>query len=111
PRQRYETSGNLNHAANALNDAAHAAPKSALGHAPLGEAYRLKNQVDPNPRWIEQASAMLERAVQLDNKLPTPYVSLARLHSSLSKNDLALSEFQKALEINPRDADAIIGLA
>ncbi|HLK03108.1 MAG TPA: protein kinase [Candidatus Acidoferrum sp.] len=109
--QRYDKPGNLDQAVNALNDAVHADPQFALGYASLGEAYRLRNQVDPNPRWIEQASAMLERAVQLDNHLPAAYVSLARVHSAAAKNDLALSEFQKALEINPRDADAIIGLA
>ncbi|HLZ11648.1 MAG TPA: protein kinase [Candidatus Acidoferrum sp.] len=109
--QRYDRPGNLDQAVSALNDAVHTDPQFALGYASLGEAYRLKNQVDPNPRWIEQASAMLERAVQLDNHLPAAYVSLARVHSAAAKNDLALSEFQKALEINPRDADAIIGLA
>src|SRR5262249_28802317 len=80
--QRYENPGNLDQAVNALNDAIHTDPQFALGYASLGEAYRLKNQVDPDPRWIDQASAMLERAVQLDNKLPAPYVSLARLHTS-----------------------------
>src|SRR5262249_37369977 len=109
--QRYDKPGNLDQAVNALNDAVHADPQFALGYASLGEAYRLKNQVDPNPRWIEQASAMLERAVQLDSHLPASYVSLARLHSSTSQNDLALSEFQKVLEINPRDAEAIKGVA
>ncbi|GAC1634789.1 MAG: hypothetical protein NVS9B14_11220 [Candidatus Acidiferrum sp.] len=109
--QRYDKPGNLDQAVNALNDAVHTDPQFALGYASLGEAYRLKNQVDPNPRWIEQASAMLERAVQLDNHLPAAYVSRARVHSAPEKNDLALSEFQKALDINPRDADAIIGLA
>jgi len=43
--------------------------------------------------------------------LPAPYVSLGRLHTSLSKYDLALQEFQKALSINPRNAEAISGMA
>jgi eukaryotic-like serine/threonine-protein kinase len=109
--QRYDKPGNLDQAVEALNDSVKADPKFALGYASLGEAYRLKNQVDPNPRWTEQASAMLVRAVQLDDRMPSSYVSLARLHSSLAKHDLALQEFQKALSINPRDADAIRGMA
>jgi eukaryotic-like serine/threonine-protein kinase len=109
--QRYDKPGNLDQAITALNDAVHADGQFALGYASLGEAYRLKNQVDPNPRWIEQASAMLQRAVQLDNHLPAPYVSLGHLHSSLAKHDLALQEFQKALSINPRDSEAIKGIA
>jgi eukaryotic-like serine/threonine-protein kinase len=109
--QRYDKPGNLDQAVTALNDAVQTDPKFALGYASLGEAYRLKNQVDPNPRWIEQASAMLERAVQLNDHMPSSYVSLGHLHSSLAKHDLALQEFQKALAINPRDADAIRGIA
>jgi eukaryotic-like serine/threonine-protein kinase len=109
--QRYDKPGNLDQAVNALQDAVKTDPQFALGFASLGEAYRLKNQVDPNPRWIEQASAMLGRAVEIDDHLPAPYVSLGRLHTSLSKNDLALQEFQKALSINPRDAEAISGMA
>ncbi len=109
--QRYDKPGNLDQAVSALNDAVHTDPQFALGYASLGEAFRLKNQVDPNPRWIEQASAMLQRAVQLDNHLAAPYVSLGYLHSSLAKHDLALQEFQKALAINPRDPDAIMGVA
>ena len=109
--QRYDKPGNLDQAVNALNDAVHTDSQFALGYASLGEAFRLRNQVDPDPRWIEQASAMLERAVQLDDRLPAPYVSLGRLHSSLAKHDLALQEFQKALAINPRDSEAIKGMA
>jgi eukaryotic-like serine/threonine-protein kinase len=109
--QRYDKPGNLDQAVTALHDAVQTDPQFALGYSSLGESYRLKNQVDPNPRWIEQASAMLLRAVQLDNRLAAPYVSLGHLHSSLAKYDLALQEFQKALAINPRDPDAIMGVA
>jgi eukaryotic-like serine/threonine-protein kinase len=109
--QRYDKPGNLDQAVSALQDAVKTDPQFALGYASLGEAYRLKNQTDPNPRWIEQASAMLDRAIQTDNHLAAPYVSLGRLHSSLAQHDLALQEFQKALAINPRDADALMGMA
>src|SRR4029434_6077338 len=69
--QRYDKPGNLDQAVVALNDSVKTDPKFALGYASLGEAYRLKNQVDPNPRWTEQAAAMLERAVQLDDRMPS----------------------------------------
>jgi len=109
--QRYDKPGNLDQALSALQDAVNTDPQFALGFASLGEVYRLRNQVDPNPRWIEQASAMLGKAVEIDDHLPAPYVSLGRLHTSLSKYDLALQEFQKALSINPRNAEAISGMA
>ena len=109
--QRYDKAGNLDQAISALDNAVAADPRFALGYASLGEAYRLKNQVDPNPKWIEQANANLDRAVHLDDRLAGPYVSLGRLHSKLAQHDLALQEFQKALAINPRDPDALIGTA
>jgi tetratricopeptide (TPR) repeat protein len=109
--QRYDKPGNLDQAVAELQDAVRTDAQFALGYASLGEAYRLKNQVEPNPRWVEQSSAMLSRAVELDDRLPAPYVSLGRLHSAVAQHDLALQEFQKALAINPRDADAIRGMA
>ena len=109
--QRYDKPGNLDQAVTALNDAVHSDSQFALGYASLGEAYRLKNQVDPNPRWIEQASAMLDRAVQLDNRLPSAYVTLGRLHDASGKYDLAVQEFQHALQLDPRNAEALGGLS
>jgi eukaryotic-like serine/threonine-protein kinase len=109
--QRYDKPGNLDNAITALNDALKLDPQFALGFASLGEAYRLRNQVDPNQKWVDQALANLDQAVTVDNRLPAPYVSLGRLHSTLGKSDLALQEFQKALAINPRDPDAIMGVA
>jgi serine/threonine-protein kinase len=109
--QRYDKPGNLDQAVSALQDAVKTDPQFAVGYASLGEAYRLKNQVDPNPRWIEQASATLNRAVQLDDKLSSAYVTLGRLHDTSGKYDLAQQEFQHALQLDPRNAEALGGLA
>ena len=109
--QRYDKAGNLDQAISALNNAVGTDPQFALGYASLGEAYRLKNRVDPNPKWIEEAKENLDHAVRLNDRLAGPYNSLGRLHTELAQNDLALQEFQKALAINPRDPDALIGIA
>jgi serine/threonine protein kinase/tetratricopeptide (TPR) repeat protein len=109
--QRYDKPGNLDQAVTALQDAVKNDSQFALGYASLGEAYRLKNQVDPNPRWIEQASAMLDRAVQLDNNLSSAHVTLGRLHDASGKYDLAQQEFQQALRLDKRNAEALGGLA
>jgi len=39
------------------------------------------------------------------------YVTLGRIHDSGGKYDLALQEFQRALQLDPRNADALIGIA
>ncbi len=108
---RYDEPGNLDLAINSLNDAVKADPQFALGFAELGEAYRLKNQVDPNPRWIEESSANCNHALQLDDRLPRAYVTLGQLHNEVDKFDLALQEFQHALQLEPHNADALMGTA
>jgi serine/threonine-protein kinase len=109
--QRYDKAGNLDLAITALDGAVKTDPRFALGYAELCDAYRLKYQLDQNPRWVDEASAHCAQAAQLDDRLPVVYVTLGRMHSSLGKADLALQEFQRALDLNPRDPSALLGQA
>src|SRR5262252_6865613 len=109
--QRYDKPGNLDQALSALQDAVKADPKFALGFASLAEAYRLKNLGDPNPRWVEQASAYGGEAARLDDKLGAAYVTLGKIHEDSGQHDLAVQEFQKALDLDRRNADALDGIA
>jgi serine/threonine-protein kinase len=109
--QRYDKPGNLDQAITALHDAVQSDSQFALGFASLGEAYRLKNQVDPNSRWIEQASAALERAVQIDQHLASAFVTLGRIHEDAGQHELAVQEFQKVLSQNYRNTEALTGMA
>lgn len=108
--RRYDKPGNLDQAIAALNQAIKTDPQFALGYAALGETYRLKHAVDPNPKWIDEASANCQRALELDGRLPGAYVTLGRIHDISGKYDLAEQEFQRALNLNPRDPDALNGL-
>jgi len=109
--QRYDKAGNLDLAITVLEGAVKTDPRFALGFAELGEAYRLKYQLDQNPKWVDEASANCQRAAQLNDRLPAVYVTLGRIHDDLGKHDLALQEYQHALQLNPRDADALNGMA
>src|SRR5260370_27279363 len=109
--QRYDKPGNLDQAITVLNDAVKTDPKFALGYASLGEAYRLKYTLDQNPQWIEEATADCKRAAQLNDRLPAAYVTLGRIHDDTGKRDLAVQEFENALRLDPRDADALNGMA
>jgi serine/threonine-protein kinase len=109
--QRYDKAGNLDLAIAALNSAVKSDPHFALGFAQLGEAYRLKYQLDQDPKWIEEALANCQKAQQLDDRLPMVYVTLGKIHRSTGKYDLALQESQRALQLDPRNPDAIISLA
>jgi tetratricopeptide (TPR) repeat protein len=109
--QRYDKAGNLDLAIAALNNAVTADPHFVLGFAQLGEAYRLKYQLDKDKKWLDEALANCQKAQQLDDRLPTVYVTLGKIHRVTGKYDLALQENQRALQLDPRNADAIIGLA
>jgi eukaryotic-like serine/threonine-protein kinase len=109
--QRYDKPGNLDLAVSALKFSVEKDPRFALGYATLGEAYRLKFQTDHHPAWVGEAFSNCQTAVGIDDRLPAVHVTVGLLNATLGKNDLALREFQRALEINPRDADALIGMA
>ena len=109
--QRYDKPGNLDLAIAALNSAVEKDPRFAVGYAALGDAYRLKFLMDHNPDHIEQALTSCRKALEIDERLPAVHVTLGHLYTASGKNDLALQEFQEALETYSRDADAIIGTA
>jgi tetratricopeptide (TPR) repeat protein len=109
--QRYDKPGNLDLAIGELQNAVKTDARFALGFAGLGEAYSLKYLVDPNPKWIDEAAANCKHAAELDDHLPSVYVTLGRIHSGTGQFDLAVQEFQRALDLNPRDADALVGMA
>ena len=109
--QRYDKPGNLDEAIDALSGAVRQDPQFALGYAAMGEAYRLKYQLDRNPKWTELALANGTKATNLNGSLASAYVTLGRIHDTLGKNDLALSEFERALQLDPRSADALTGEA
>ncbi len=109
--QRYDKPGNLDLAVDALSQAVRTDPRFDLGYATLGEAYRLKYQLDKNPKWIDAATADCDRAIALNNRLPAAYVTLGRIHNDTGQHDLAVSEFDQALKLDPRNADALNGMA
>jgi serine/threonine-protein kinase len=109
--QRYDKPGNLQLAVDALKSAVETDPHFALGFGELGEVYRLKYQTEKDSRWIEQALANCKRALELQDRLPSVYVTLGRVHDATGKADLAVEEFQHALQLDPRSVEAQNGMA
>jgi serine/threonine-protein kinase len=109
--QRYDKPGNVDQAIAALQTAVETDPRFAVGYAELGEAFRLKNRLDQNLKWVQEAEANCRKAVEIDDRLPAAYVTLARIHQVNGHADLALQEFQQALKLNPRSAEAMNGMA
>jgi serine/threonine protein kinase/tetratricopeptide (TPR) repeat protein len=109
--ERYDKPGNLDHAIESLEEAVNVDPRFALAYAQLGEAYRLKYQLDKNPKWLDQALMNCQKATQLDSRVMVAYVTLGRIHEMSGKHDLAVQEFQHALDVNPKDVGALSGIA
>jgi eukaryotic-like serine/threonine-protein kinase len=109
--QRYDKPGNLESAIAALENAVKMDPRFALGYAGLGQAYELRYVTDSNPKWIEEASAYCKQAAELDDHIPAVHVTLGRIHDSTGKYDLAVQEFQHALQLDARNTDALNGIA
>jgi tetratricopeptide (TPR) repeat protein len=75
-----------------------------------GKAYRqlgfyqlLKNQ------WVE-ATSLLERAVQLDDKDVQAWVWLGQGYQNAGNRSKALAAYRRALDIDPRQAEALRGV-
>ena len=109
--QRYDKPGNLDQAIAVLQDALKTDPGFALGYGELGEAWRLKHITDPNPKWLSEAEANAQKAVQLDNSIASVYVTLGRIHRETGQHDLALAEYQHAYSLDGRNAQALAGMA
>jgi serine/threonine protein kinase/tetratricopeptide (TPR) repeat protein len=109
--QRYDKPGNLDSAITALGRAVKTDPHFSLGFARLGQVYVLKYRLDSNPQWLQEAQKYSKEAMQLDSRVPLTYVTLARIHELTGEHDLAVQEFQKVLDLEPRNAEALTGIA
>jgi eukaryotic-like serine/threonine-protein kinase len=108
---RYDKPGNIDQAVVALNAAVKVDGRFALAYATLCNAYRLKYANENDPASIPLAEANCRKALDLNDRLPTVYVRLAQLNTTVGKNEIALQQYEKAMSMNPRDVDTLIGLS
>jgi serine/threonine protein kinase/Flp pilus assembly protein TadD len=109
--QRYDKPGNLDSAVDSLTKAIAISPGFTLAMGKLGQAYILKFHVDANPDFLKKAREYCTRAIALDNRIPALYVALAELDEISGQLELASHEFQHVIDIDPRNSEALIGMA
>jgi tetratricopeptide (TPR) repeat protein len=110
--QRWDKAENREQARAEFARAAAVDPQFALAQAGLAEAARIAYSANKDPADLQAALGYAQRAVQLDPTLADAHVVTGRIFQAMSqKRDLAVTEFERALELEPRNSDAIQGMA
>jgi serine/threonine protein kinase/tetratricopeptide (TPR) repeat protein len=86
-------------------------PRYAAASAGLGEAYWRKYQQTHDNQWADAAIAACQKASQLGTGLSAAHSCLARAASSRGNYEQAVSEYRRAIELEPTSDDAYGGLA
>ncbi|MGZ4840290.1 MAG: protein kinase domain-containing protein [Candidatus Angelobacter sp.] len=101
----------VDQAVQVLNQALKLDPNFGLAKATRGEAYWIKYQNSKNKGWIAPANADCKGALNLANAGAAGHVCLGLLNNGTGKYEEAVTEFQRALQLEPTNDDASIGLA
>lgn len=109
--QRWDKAGNLDRALAAFGNTARTDRGFAPAYVGLAEASSTKYRLDKDPANLQHAMNYAQQAVQLDSTLAQAHVVLGNLHRESVQRDLAVIEFQRALELRPRNAAALLGMA
>lgn len=86
-------------------------PNYGLALAGRGEAYWRRYEESKDKKWIASATADCTKAVQLGNAGAEGHLCLGVLANGTGKYDQAVTEFRRAIELDPTTDDAYIGLA
>ncbi|MBB5061255.1 serine/threonine protein kinase/tetratricopeptide (TPR) repeat protein [Granulicella aggregans] len=109
PRQ--DLPGNLDRAIAAFRRAVARDPTFGLAYAQLAEASILQYQLGNKLADLKQAEESSRKAAQLSDQIPATYIALGQYHQVTGQRDLALQEFQRALQLDPKSSDALSGVA
>jgi len=109
--QRYEVAQNIDTAITLFNLALAHDHRYALAEAGLGEAYWRKYEQTKESQWAEKARRSSADALGLNNKLAQVYVTLGMIHTGTGRYEESVKNLQKALELDPINADAYQELA
>jgi TolB-like protein/Tfp pilus assembly protein PilF len=89
-----------------FNDAIRVDPEFALAYVGLAVAYNaLRGSATlPYEEWVESAKPLLDRALELDDKLPEAYAALGWWYWRQGRPDEAEAAYTHALELGPGSA-------
>jgi serine/threonine-protein kinase len=103
---RYDVPGNVDKAIGTLTAAVRQDPKYALAYAGLGEAYWRKARATGDKQAGTLAAQNAEYAVQLDGSLPIVHSVLGSVYRDAGRQQDAINEFLRSMELAPGNAEA-----
>jgi tetratricopeptide (TPR) repeat protein len=103
---RHDLRGNLDRAISSLSTAVKQDPNYALAYAGLAEAYWRKSSLNGDKQMAALANQHAEHAVQLDGSLAIAHSVLGSVYLDAGRQQDAIREFQKAMDLAPANADA-----
>jgi serine/threonine-protein kinase len=83
----------------------------ALAYAGLSESHWRKYEKTKEVRWLELAGQECDKALQLGEKIAPVHITFGLILAGKGQYDLSISEFRRAIEIDPRNSDAYRELA
>jgi len=86
-------------------------PQYALAIAGLGEAYWRRYELDKENQWARDARNFCEKAVAMNANQAESHACLGMVYNGTGKYDDAVSQYRRAVELEPTNDDAIRGLA
>jgi tetratricopeptide (TPR) repeat protein len=87
-------------------------PNYALGYAALGDSYSVGfQQYVRDNDWIDKARRSCEKSLSLNPDLVEGHICLGNVYDATGKYDKAAQEFQRAVQSEPGNENAVRGLA
>jgi serine/threonine-protein kinase len=105
--QRFERVENVETAVTLLQQALEQDPGYALAYAALGEAYWRLFELTKRPELVDLARDNCRKALALNDLLAPVYVTLGIIQRGTGRNEEAASDLRRALDRDPRSADAL----
>jgi len=105
--QRYDQTESLERAVSLFQQALQRDPEYALAYAGLAEAQWLLYRQTRGSERVDLARRACERALKLNDLLAPVHVTLGIIHAGTGQAEKALADFDRALALDPVDADAL----
>jgi tetratricopeptide (TPR) repeat protein/tRNA A-37 threonylcarbamoyl transferase component Bud32 len=107
----YTQKENVENAITMLRAALQLDPGYGMAKAALGEAYWRKYSLTKQKQWTAEARAQCSQAVELGNAGAAGHICLGLVNDGTGDHRAAAAEFQRAVELDPSNETATIGLA